>query len=57
MRGCLRRIPAILDIPSEGEAVVGRQADGVAARPIALQGMEVRPGVVHVLWPLGGFER
>ena len=44
-------------VPPEGDAVVGAQSDRVTPRPVALQGVEVRAGIVHVLGPFGGFQR
>ena len=44
-------------VPAEGDAHIGGNPNGVAACPVALQGVEVRSGIVHLLRPVGGFER
>ena len=43
-------------VPYEGNSVVARQTDREAARLFTLPGMEVRPGIVHLLRPLGCIE-
>ena len=50
------RIRRAVIIRSEGDAEISRQENGVAARPIAHQGMKIRSGIVHPLRSVHGFE-